>query len=69
MGDNTFFSIQKEMAMIRARQEELVSEASQANMEGLRSQANRNEHARLQIVYDYLRDKYLITVEGNGKLH
>ena len=60
MGDNTFFSIQKEMAMIRARQEELVSEASQAN---------RNEHARLQIVYDYLRDKYLITVEGNGKLH
>ena len=60
MDDNTFFSIQKEMSLIRARQQELISEDAPAN---------GKELARLQIVYDYLRDKYLITVEGNGKLH
>ena len=60
MDDNTFFSIQKEMAMIRARQQELIAEDKVDN---------GKELARLQVVYDYLRDKYLITVEGNGKLH
>ena len=60
MDDNTFFSIQKEMALIRARQQELITEDSPGN---------GKELARLQVVYDYLRDKYLITVEGNGKLH
>ena len=60
MDDNTFFSIQKEMALIRTRQQELIAEDKVDN---------GKELARLQVVYDYLRDKYLITVEGNGKLH
>ena len=60
MDDNTFFSLQKEMAMIRTRQQELITEDKEEN---------GKELARLQVVYDYLRDKYLITVEGNGRLH
>ena len=60
MDDNTFFSIQKEMTLILARQQVLVT----AGEEGY-----EKEVQRLQVVYDYLRDKYLITVEGNGKLH
>ena len=60
MDDNTFFSLQKEMAMIRSRQQELIAEDKKGH---------EKELWRLQVVYDYLRDKYLITVEGNGKLH
>ena len=60
MDDNTFFSLQKEMAMIRTRQQELITEDKEEN---------GKELARLQVVYDYLRDKYLITIEGNGRLH
>ena len=48
------------MAMIRARQQELILEDVPTN---------GTELARLQIVYDYLRDKHLITTQGNGKLH
>ena len=61
MDDNTFFSIQKEMALIQARQQELIAEGD--------TEESQKELARLQVVYDYLRDKYLITVEGNGRLH
>ena len=60
MDDNTFFSLQKEMAMIRNRQQELIAEDKKGH---------EKELWRLQVVYDYLRDKYLITVEGNGRLH
>ena len=60
MDDNTFFSIQKEMALIRARQQELIAEDAPGT---------GKELARLQVVYDYLRDKYLITIKGNGRLH
>ena len=60
MDDNTFFSIQKEMAMIRSRQQELMSEDKKGH---------EKELWRLQIVYDYLRDKYLIISKGNGRLH
>ena len=60
MDDNTFFSLQKEMAMIRTRQQELIAEDKEGH---------EKELWRLQVVYDYLRDKYLITVEGNGRLH
>ena len=61
MDDNTFFSIQKEMALIQARQQELIAEGdTEESQKGL---------ARLQVVYDYLRDKYLITTKGNGRLH
>ena len=61
MDDNTFFSIQKEMALIRARQQELIAEGD--------TEESQKELARLQVVYDYLRDKYLITIKGNGRLH
>ena len=60
MDDNTFFSIQKEMTLILARQQVLVT----AGEEGY-----EKEVQRLQVVYDYLRDKYLITIKGNGRLH
>ena len=60
MDDNTFFSIQKEMTLILARQQVLVTTGEEGY---------EKEVQRLQVVYDYLRDKYLITVEGNGKLH
>ena len=60
MDDNTFFSIQKEMAMIRSRQQELISEDKESH---------EKELWRLQVVYDYLRDKYLIISKGNGRLH
>ena len=58
---NTFFSIQKEMALIQARQQELIAEGD--------TEESQKELARLQVVYDYLRDKYLITIKGNGRLH
>ena len=61
MDDNTFFSIQKEMALIQARQQELIAEGD--------TEESQKELARLQVVYDYLRDKYLITTRGNGRLH
>ena len=61
MDDNTFFSIQKEMALIQARQQELIAEGD--------TEESQKELARLQVVYDYLRDKYLITIKGNGRLH
>jgi hypothetical protein len=61
MDDNTFFSIQKEMALIQARQQELIAEGD--------TEESQKELARLQVVYDYLRDKYLITTKGNGRLH
>jgi hypothetical protein len=48
------------MAMIRTRQQELIAEDKKGH---------EKELWRLQVVYDYLRDKYLITVEGNGRLH
>ena len=60
MDDNTFFSIQKEMTLILARQHVLVSEGKEGYEKEVR---------RLQVVYDYLRDKYLITIKGNGRLH
>ena len=61
MDDNTFFSIQKEMALIQARQQELIAEGD--------TEESQKELTRLQVVYDYLRDKYLITIKGNGRLH
>ena len=61
MDDNTFFSIQKEMALIRSRQQELIAEGD--------TEESQKELTRLQVVYDYLRDKYLITIKGNGRLH
>ena len=49
------------MALIQARQQELIAEGD--------TEESQKELARLQVVYDYLRDKYLITTKGNGRLH
>ena len=55
-----FIDIREEMELIKTRQQELLVEGSHGH---------EREMWRLQIVWDYLRDKYLILTKGNGQLH
>ena len=56
----SFIDIREEMELIKTRQQELIAEGKYGN---------EREVWRLQIVWDYLRDKYIITTKGNGQLH
>ena len=58
--DESFIDIREEMELIKTRQQELIAEGKYGN---------EREVWRLQIVWDYLRDKYIITTKGNGQLH
>ena len=58
--DESFIDIREEMELIKTRQQELLAEGSYGH---------EREMWRLQIVWDYLRDKYIITTKGNGQLH
>ena len=58
--DESLINIRKEMELIQTRQQELIAEGSHGH---------ERELWRLQIVWDYLRDKYIITTKGNGHLH
>ena len=53
--------IEQELYLIKIRQSELMTEE--------RNFVNMREMWRLQIVFEYLRDKFLIAVEGNGRMH
>ena len=54
-------NIEEELHLIKIRQTELMTEK--------RNYQNMREMWRLQIVFEYLRDKHLIAVEGNGHIH
>ena len=54
-------NIEEELYLIKIRQTELMTEK--------RNYQNMREMWRLQIVFEYLRDKHLIAVEGNGHIH
>ena len=58
--DESLLNIREEMELIQTRQQELIAEGSHGH---------ERELWRLQIVWDYLRDKYIITTKGNGQLH
>ena len=58
--DESLINIREEMELIQTRQQELIVEGSHGH---------EREMWRLQIVWDYLRDKYIITTKGNGQLH
>ena len=58
--DESFIDTREEMELIKTRQQELIAEGKYGN---------EREVWRLQIVWDYLRDKYIITTKGNGQLH
>ena len=58
--DDSFIDTREEMELIKTRQQELIAEGKYGN---------EREVWRLQIVWDYLRDKYIITTKGNGQLH
>jgi len=58
--DESLINIREEMELIQTRQQELIVEGSHGH---------ERELWRLQIVWDYLRDKYIITTKGNGQLH
>jgi len=53
--------IEEELHLIKIRQTELMTE--ERNFENVR------EMWRLQIVFEYLRDRFLIATEGNGHMH
>ena len=53
--------IEEELHLIKIRQSELMTE--ERNFENMR------EMWRLQIVFEYLHDKFLIAMEGKGHLH
>ena len=53
-------NIEEELHLIKIRQSELMIEE--------RNFVNMREMWRLQIVFEYLRDKFLIT-EGKGHMH
>ena len=57
----SLMNIEEELPLIKIRQTELMAE--QRNYENMR------EMWRLQIVFEYLRDKFLIATEGNGHMH
>ena len=57
----SLMNIEEELHLIKIRQTELMTE--QRNYENMR------EMWRLQIVFEYLRDKFLIATEGNGHMH
>ena len=57
----SLIDIEEELHLIKIRQTELMTEE--------RSYENMREMWRLQIVFEYLRDKHLIAVEGNGHIH
>ena len=54
-------NIEEELYLIKIRQTELMTEK--------RNYENMREMWRLQIVFEYLRDKFLIATEGNGHMH
>ena len=56
----SFIDVQEEMELIKTRQQELLSEGKYGH---------EREVWRLQIVWEYLKDKHLITTQGNGKMH
>ncbi len=58
--DESFIDTREEMELIKTRQQELIAEGKYGH---------EREVWRLQIVWDYLRDKYIITTKGNGQLH
>ena len=58
--DESFIDTREEMELIKTRQQELIAEGKYGN---------EREVWRLQIVWDYLRDKYIITTKGNGQVH
>ena len=58
--DESFIDTREEMELIKNRQQELLAEGRYGH---------EREVWRLQIVWDYLRDKYIITTKGNGQLH
>ena len=57
----SLMNIEEELHLIKIRQTELMAE--QRNYENMR------EMWRLQIVFEYLRDRFLIATEGNGHMH
>jgi hypothetical protein len=54
-------NIENELNLIKIRQTELMTE--QRNYENMR------EMWRLQIVFEYLQDKYFMALSGNGQIH
>ena len=54
-------NIEEELHLIKIRQTELMTEE--------RNFQNMREMWRLQIVFEYLHDKYFIAIEGNGHIH
>ena len=54
-------NIEEELHLIKIRQTELMTE--ERNFENMR------EMWRLQILFEYLHDKYFIAIEGKGHLH
>ena len=56
----SFIDIQKEMELIKTRQQELLVEGKYGH---------EREVWRLQIVWEYLRDKHIMITKGNGQLH
>ena len=57
----SLMNIEEELHLIKIRQTELMTE--ERNFENMR------EMWRLQIVFEYLHDKYFIAIEGKGHLH
>ena len=58
--DESFIDIREEMELIKTRQQELIAEGKYGH---------EREVWRLQIVWEYLKDKYIITTKGNGQVH
>ena len=58
--DESFIDTREEMELIKTRQQELIAEGKYGH---------EREVWRLQIVWEYLKDKYIITTKGNGQLH
>ena len=56
----SFIDVQEEMELIKTRQQELLVEGKYGH---------EREVWRLQIVWEYLKGKHLITTQGNGKMH
>ena len=56
----SFIDIREEMELIKTRQQELLAEGKYGH---------EREVWRLQIVWEYLRDKHIMITKGNGQLH
>ena len=58
--DDSFIDTREEMELIKTRQQVLIAEGKYGH---------EREVWRLQIVWEYLKDKYIITTKGNGQVH